>query len=61
MLRSEQYASLGPCRHELRRALADAIRDRAWRCVEIIQAHIEEQERAASGNVVPITKRRPGG
>jgi hypothetical protein len=39
---------------ELRAALADAIRDRAWRCVEIIQRQLDERERERLGNVVNI-------
>jgi hypothetical protein len=43
---------------ELRAALTDAIRDRAWRVVEIIQGQIDAAERAAASNVVAIDSRR---
>lgn len=45
---------------ELRAALADAIRDRAWRAVEVIQGQIEALEQNdLPDNVVPILARRP--
>ena len=45
---------------DLRAALADAIRDRAWRVVEIIQGQIDARERASMpDNVVPLLARRP--
>lgn len=41
---------------ELRTALADAIRDRAWRVVEIIQGQIDALEQAGAGNVIPFRR-----
>jgi hypothetical protein len=45
---------------ELRAALADAIRARAWPSVEILQRQIDDAERAAvpllPSNVVPLKK-----
>jgi hypothetical protein len=41
---------------ELRAALSDAIRDRAWRVVEIVQAQIDAHTRP--DNVVPLAGRR---
>ena len=43
---------------ELRAAMTDAIRDRAWRVVEIIQGKIDDMERPA--NVVPMVAPRRG-
>jgi hypothetical protein len=44
-----------PTIEELRAALGAAIRDRAWRAVEIIQAQIDASERASlPANVVPL-------
>jgi hypothetical protein len=44
---------------DLRGALADAIRDRQWRSVEIIQQQIDDRERrAVPANVVPLLARR---
>ena len=42
---------------ELQTALADAIRDRAWRVVEIIQGQIDARERSTATNVVPLRTR----
>jgi hypothetical protein len=40
---------------DLKAALTDAIRARAWRAVEIIQGQIDD--RAIAGNVIPLQRR----
>jgi hypothetical protein len=45
---------------DLRAALADAIRAREWRAVEIVQRQIDERERASlPNNVVVLNRGKP--
>jgi hypothetical protein len=48
-----------PTIDDLRAAQAEAIRDRAWRVVEIIQEQIDARARAATpDNVIDLARRR---